>query len=167
VTVELEFADKKGGWFGQLFIGGKDFALDLLYEGYAQVQVWGNKVVNDLERYEDMEEEAKAEKVGIWGKGMTMITDAGSKNHQNSQAGEKIKVELTDLVDATRFHCRKIEGSKIEAIESAMGQFDPSSAGDLEKPIKRGTLCAAKFDQDDCWYRAKVGQTQGKGIVEV
>lgn len=48
-----------------------------------------------------------------------------------------------------------------------MADFDAESAGDLAQPIKKGTLCAAKFEADDGWYRAKVIQPHGKGIIEV
>jgi len=48
-----------------------------------------------------------------------------------------------------------------------MQRFEPSMSEDLEKPIKKGTICAARFSDDDQWYRAKVIQSLGKGEVEV
>lgn len=60
-----------------------------------------------------------------------------------------IKVEVTDVVDATRFSVRILDkNSKQAKIDDAMKKFDPVSAEDLEKPIKKGTLCAALYVDD-------------------
>ena len=47
-----------------------------------------------------------------------------------------------------------------------MENFDESTAEELEKPIKKETLCAALFT-DQKWYRVQVIGTLGKGQVEV
>jgi hypothetical protein len=46
VTVELDFADKRGTFFGTLLHnqGKQDFAEELLLEGLAEVNVIGNKM---------------------------------------------------------------------------------------------------------------------------
>lgn len=52
---------------------------------------------------------------------------------------------MTDIVDATKFHVRILDGSQIKIIDDKMAEFDPASAENLQQPIKKGTLCAAKF----------------------
>ena len=37
-----------------------------------------------------------------------------------------------------------------------MENFDPNTADFLEKPVNKGTLCAARFVDDENWYRAKL-----------
>ena len=48
-----------------------------------------------------------------------------------------------------------------------MNRFNSGLADDLEKPIKKGTICAARFKLDDNWYRARVLQSVSKGDYEV
>ena len=40
-----------------------------------------------------------------------------------------------------------------------MEHFDPHTADYLEKPVNKGTLCAARFSDDENWYRAKLLST--------
>lgn len=46
-----------------------------------------------------------------------------------------------------------------------MEEFDAASSGELERPIMKGTLCAALFNADDKWYRVKVLGTAGRGEI--
>ena len=48
-----------------------------------------------------------------------------------------------------------------------MEYFDYETAEELERPIKKGTLCAALFAKDGMWYRVKVLRSLGQGQVEV
>jgi staphylococcal nuclease domain-containing protein 1 len=74
---------------------------------------------------------------------------------------------MTDISDASLFYLRFQSNSDFAKIESEMSKFNSSISEDLEKPIKKGTICAARFEVDDKWYRAKVIQSIGKGDFEV
>lgn len=69
---------------------------------------------------------------------------------------------MTDITDASRFFVRILGENQYPKVENLLSQFDPLSAGDLEKPIKKDTLCAARFKVDDNWYRARVLRGVGK-----
>lgn len=74
---------------------------------------------------------------------------------------------MTDITDASRFFIKILGDNQYSKIESELNKFDALAAEDLERPIKRGTLCAAKFDVDKKWYRAKVLGASGKGHYDV
>jgi staphylococcal nuclease domain-containing protein 1 len=74
---------------------------------------------------------------------------------------------MTDIADANLFYVRFTNDNQYEEIEEELEDFDVEASDDLEKPIKKGTLCAAKFSLDNKWYRAKVVRSAGKGQVEV
>lgn len=74
---------------------------------------------------------------------------------------------MTDIKDATRFHVRILGESQYNKIDMELDKFNPQLADDLEKPIKKGTLCAARFTVDNRWYRASVIRSVGKGQLEV
>jgi hypothetical protein len=55
---------------------------------------------------------------------------------------------MTDISDANKFYLRIQNQNDYSKIEAEMGRFNPASMEDLEKPIKKGTICAAKFSAD-------------------
>ena len=74
MSVELEFADKRGTFFGTLTFNKQDFGILLVQEGLAQVNIVGNKAPHNLYQLEDAEDQAKEEGRGIWDKNLKLMT---------------------------------------------------------------------------------------------
>ena len=56
---------------------------------------------------------------------------------------------MTNVVDGSSFHVRIIDKkASYVKIDQAMDHFDPKQAEELQKPIIKGTMCAARFSQD-------------------
>jgi endonuclease YncB( thermonuclease family) len=74
VIVDLDFADKRGTFFGQLSLTNKsDFGLLLVQEGLAQVNIIGNKAPANIDDLEDAEHAAKEEERGIWSRDLQLM----------------------------------------------------------------------------------------------
>ena len=80
---------------------------------------------------------------------------------------ERMQVLMTDIASASNFYLRVVNDNQYSKIEAELKRFEPSISEDLEKPIKKGTICAARFSDDGNWYRAKVLSSLGKGDIEV
>ena len=114
-------------------------------EGLAQVNLVGSKIPHNLDKIEEAQENAKADQVGIWGKGMKLVSQSSPTKVKKF---ERIQIEMTDITDANRFFIRILGDNQYSKIDNELDKFNAFSSEDLERPIKRGTLCAAKFDVD-------------------
>jgi hypothetical protein len=141
-----------------------DFAVKLLEEGLATTFVPGNaRKPGNFNAYTQAQANAKSKEIGIWGSSLKGLSNAtgGSKDSslvgdgKKFQVNQRVKVEMTELVDATSFYLRRMD-QQATSVDEAMDQFDPNTAEMLEKPIKKDTLCAALFAEDNTWYRVKV-----------
>ncbi len=164
VEIEVESLDKKGSFFGTLHYGGKkiNFGEQLIEAGLAKSFLMGGRPIPFMEDYEIAQDKAKANERGIWKKGFKMY---GSPS--KSAAEPFAQVEVLDVHDATRIYVRILKGSNLEKIDSAMAAFKPEDADELERPIRKGTIIAARFESDKKWYRAKFLRNAGKGNSEV
>lgn len=166
MVVEPDFADKRGSFFGSVTLSNKkDFALMLVQEGLAEVSVIGNKAPINIEEIEEAEQQAKADKIGIWGAGLK--SSQAAKGTGSVKQNERVQVEMTDITDASRFFVKFVDSNQYSKVERLMNDIDFYAAEDLQRPIKQGTLCAARFKLDDNWYRAMVLRGVGKNQYEV
>jgi staphylococcal nuclease domain-containing protein 1 len=127
------------------------------------VSIIGKHAPENYAYLEDAQAKAQEEAIGIWQKGLRV----GAVDAKEVKTNERIQVMMTDIAEANRFYIRIQGGSEYAKIEAEMNRFNPAIVEDLEKPIKKGTICAARFSVDKKWYRAKVLGTLGKGEMEV
>ena len=165
VVVDLEFADKRGTFFGTVTLKNskEDFGLMLVQNGLAEISIIGKRAPENYEQLEQAQAKAQSDCIGIWQKGLRV----GATEGKAVTANERIQVLMTDISDAARFYVRIQGNNDYAKIEAEMNRFNPASVEDLEKPIKKGTICAARFSVDQKWYRAKVIGSIGKGEIEV
>lgn len=151
----MVFMDKRGNFFGYLTFGDKkNFALKLLEAGLAQVSYQGKNVPRQLELLNQTEEAAKEQEIGIWGKSLKIMS--GNAAELKFEQDERVQMEMCDLTDGKNFHLRMGFSDDAEKIDDAMESFIPSTTEPMERPINKGTLCAARFSEDQCWYRARI-----------
>ena len=80
MTVEPEFTDKNGNFFGTLWYKGKkDFAAELVGEGLAQVSIVGSKIPQNIDELKAAEAKAKADSIGIWSKSLKLASSSPKK----------------------------------------------------------------------------------------
>lgn len=110
MVVEPDFADKRGSFFGSVTLSNKkDFALMLVQEGLAEVSVIGNKAPINIEEIEEAEQQAKADKIGIWGAGLK--SSQAAKGTGSVKQNERVQVEMTDITDASRFFVKFVDNN--------------------------------------------------------
>ena len=167
VQIDLEFTDKKGNFFGTLLMkkgnARTNLATTLLERGLIHRDSMREHVIF-ADEYATAEEQAKENGVGLWKKGIALL--AAGRNEEGKgefDETEAHSVELTEIVDAAQFFVRfDKDAATLDKIEAALAAVDPTKAKDLERPIRQGTMCMGRFDEDGRWYRAKIARNLGK-----
>jgi len=159
-------ADKAGNYFGNFIFNGKNFGTLLIEKGLAvcserATDVGKNKYINEMK---EAEKKAQKEKVGLWeDEGLAKILKGDSFNEnsgekQFEEINKDIKIRITDEIDLDKFYCNFLPNKTLDKIEQVLADYDDGvkKSESLSLPIKNGTLCAAKFPDDNKYYRALV-----------
>jgi staphylococcal nuclease domain-containing protein 1 len=144
-----------------------DFSLKLIEEGHARVNLIGSQQPANASQLETAEEVAKKKELGIWSASLKLVTDTKQQTWDKFSFLEQVTVEVTNVIDGREFYVRVLDKDADYAkIEKILKQFDSAKAEELQKPVLKGTLCAAKA-KDGKWRRARVLQSLGKGQSQV
>ena len=81
---------------------------------------------------EEAENSARERSIGIWGSQLNLVSGGQERGESRYGYLQKIRVEMTDMKDATSFHVRRIDGqSQHKKIDDAMAVFDATTAEEI------------------------------------
>jgi len=171
VEIEVESMDKAGNFIGYLFSDNTNLSVALVQEGFANMHftadrsAYGNMIKN-------AEDNAKKEKKKIW---------ANYSGEDESEAKEEIEamtlnedrkvnyedVVVTEVTDDAKIYAQHVsDGPAVEKLmDSLREEFtaNPPLSGAYQP--RRNEMCAAKFEADGQWYRAKVEKIAGGDVI--
>lgn len=171
VSVKMETTDKNAtSVIGWLWTDQNiNLSVALVEEGLASVHFSAEK----SEYYRALktaEDQAKAKKKNIWANYVEAEPEVEKEETEEKEDSKPVerkvhleKVVVTEVTSELRFFAQHADqGAKLETLMSKLRQefiASPPTTGAYNP--KRGDLCAAKFSEDNEWYRAKVERIQG------
>jgi len=153
---KIEMKDKGDNFLGRLYFGKKDWGLELIKLGYAQV------------RYDNegsmwtAQEKAKKDKRGLWKDFVEPEPQVFPRDDQQEaivtrkMESKVIDVEVTEIMDSTTFFVREVGADDYNKVAAAMENFEPQKDENFPGEKPNGLVCAGQFS-DDLWYRIRIG----------
>ncbi|XP_067676667.1 staphylococcal nuclease domain-containing protein 1-like [Haliotis asinina] len=167
VEVEVEAIDKGGNFIGWLFVDGINLSVALVENGLASVHFTAERS-NFYKTLQVAEEKAKKDKLKMWAN----YVEPTKQEVVEEPADRKVtykNVIVTEVNDSLSFFAQTVEkGPELEKmmdeLRSEMENNPPLKGAYTPK---KGDKCAARFSQDDQWYRAKVEKVESNDRVTV
>ena len=173
VELDVEGTDKVGGFIGTLYVNRENFAKLLLEEGFASVHAYSAEQSDNGNELFAAEQRAKDARKGMW-HDYDPSAEAGSDgNDEPATNGTAINGDLAlnqkkDYRDVLISHIESTGRLKLQTIGSgtaalttlmsSFAKFHASSSNSAPLPgaPKAGDYVAAKFSEDNQWYRARI-----------
>jgi staphylococcal nuclease domain-containing protein 1 len=172
VEIDVENLDKVGGFIGTVYINRESFAKLLVEEGLASVHAYSAEQSGNANELLAAEKKAKEARKGIWhdwdpskeeDKPEETHSDVDEKNGDAATVARKKDyrdVVVTNVNETAKLKLQLV-GSGTASLTELMTAFknfhmSPSNNTPLPGPPKSGEIVAAKFTEDNEWYRAKV-----------
>eukprot|EP01111_Echinosteliopsis_oligospora_P009258 TRINITY_DN2685_c0_g2_i5.p1 TRINITY_DN2685_c0_g2~~TRINITY_DN2685_c0_g2_i5.p1 ORF type:complete len:1028 (-),score=381.77 TRINITY_DN2685_c0_g2_i5:46-3129(-) len=169
-SVEILSVDNGGNFVGNLFIGKKNYGVELLSNGYAYVQEGGGERIK--EEFYNAEASAKKAQLRIW---KDWNEEAEKKKLEDSKAAEssetttsldksvKGEVLVTEVLDGARVYIQFInaESAGLDELVAKLTELSTSESSVSDVRPKVGDIVRAQFSEDKQWYRAKVTSVFG------
>ena len=154
IKFEIESIDRHGGIHGQLLIGGKDFALELLSKGLVYINNYPREARRSNE-YKPIEAEAKAKGAGFWGDGIQPKV----AEEEEEVLSDPIRLICTcpEVSPSGDFYLRMCD--QADQLESEIA--DLKNLKPAVEPLKNGTMLLGLFEGK--YYRCKLLRADQKG----
>eukprot|EP00316_Scyphosphaera_apsteinii_P007722 CAMPEP_0119344144 /NCGR_PEP_ID=MMETSP1333-20130426/106819_1 /TAXON_ID=418940 /ORGANISM="Scyphosphaera apsteinii, Strain RCC1455" /LENGTH=892 /DNA_ID=CAMNT_0007356571 /DNA_START=39 /DNA_END=2717 /DNA_ORIENTATION=- len=165
VEIEVESVDKAGNFLGSLFLPDKrNLGVLVLEAGLAErMGAAADRSTYGDELYK-AEEAAKSANRKIW-ENYSEAQEAERKAEAEAVAAaeqepipdsqkQMVQLTLTEIIDGARFYAHVASDKSIDVLQQQLAATCVGNAPPFEP--RAGQVVAAKFSQDDMWYRAKV-----------
>lgn len=182
VEIDVEDTDKVGGFIGTLFVNRENFARLLVEEGLATVHAYSAEKSGNANELNAAEQKAKESRKGLWhdwdpskegedeinGHSSVPVNGAnGDSEAPNQRTKDYRDVVITHIDETGRLKLQQVGTGTAALTElmSAFRSFHINKANDtpLPGPPKAGDFVAARFSEDDEWYRAKIRRNDREG----
>jgi staphylococcal nuclease domain-containing protein 1 len=173
VEIDVENIDKVGGFIGTLYVNRENFAKILVEEGLASVHAYSAEQSGHGPELFAAEEKAKEARKGLWHDWDPSkeaeeeeLPANGNGVEGNGDAVESRRKDYRDVIvthidpATARLKVQQI-GSGTSALTELMNAFrsfhlNKANDSPLPGPPKAGDFVAARFTEDNEWYRAKI-----------
>jgi len=170
VEVDVEDLDRVGGFIGTMYVNRENVAKGLLEEGLASVHGYSAEKTGHANELYAAENKAKQNHKGMWHdwtpeKDAEGEEDAEPTNGSNKEEVIERKKDYRDIIVTNIDELGKLKiqqvGAGTSALEELMTSFrkfhiQPQNNKPIEAPPRNGEYVAAKFTEDDTFYRARV-----------
>ncbi|KAL1974683.1 hypothetical protein VTN31DRAFT_4887 [Thermomyces dupontii] len=172
VEIDVATLDKVGGFIGTLYINRENFAKLLVEEGLATVHEYSAEQSGHGSELFAAEKRAKEARKGLWhdwdpSKELDEDEQAANGHAAQSNGDAATESRRRDYRDVMVTHVDpetgKLKLQQIGAGTSALTEmmnafraFHPNNDRPLPGPPKAGDVVAARFTEDDEWYRARI-----------
>ncbi|KAL1970954.1 hypothetical protein VTN77DRAFT_2788 [Rasamsonia byssochlamydoides] len=172
VEIDVETLDKVGGFIGTMYVNRENFAKVLVEEGLATVHAYSAEQSGHAAELFAAEKKAKEARKGLWhdwdpSKEVDEDEEAPANGVEgNGDAAETRRKDYRDVMithidpDSGKLKLQQIGAGTTALTElmNAFRAFHLNKANDkpLPGPPKAGDLVAARFTEDNEWYRAKI-----------
>lgn len=170
--VDIHDMDKVGGFIGDLYINGVNFATVLLEEGLASVHGYSAEKSGNSNQLFAAEKKAKDARKGLWHDYDPSQEEedgtAGAAAESTEQSEVSLEKKPTDYRDVVitnidgngKLKIQEI-GKGTSALETLMTEFrkfhlNSANNKGLPDAPKAGQFVSAKFSEDGEWYRARI-----------
>jgi len=165
--------DDYATFIGQLWVDGKDFALQLIEKGYAKIHRPSLVKQPFFNAYKTAEDKAKSNKIGLWKyhnfeEEKKRLDDlAAARNAQPTRSSYPIAV--TDVRTGNQFSFQILNEEVSSLDELATSLHQEKFASHPPYTPKQYDIITAQFTVDDIWYRAQVlsEPKEKEGLYEV
>ncbi|KAL2013629.1 hypothetical protein VTN00DRAFT_1154 [Thermoascus crustaceus] len=173
VEIDVETLDKVGGFIGTLYVNRENFAKVLLEEGLAKVHEYSAEQSGHAAELFAAERKAKEARKGLWHDwdpskevededGEAAPANGTSNGDEAAQRRKDYRDVMVTHIDPNSGHLKLQQiGAGTAALTELMSAFrafhlNKANAAPLPGPPKAGDFVAAKFTEDNEWYRARI-----------